>query len=81
MDKILWSKRELIETSQSAWYNHSIYKVPVQGTVDMTRIRQALHKRLTNQFLNMFGGQTSVSEVKDLGNGFISVETLYHIGN
>lgn len=83
MGKVLWSKRVAVDggPKHSAWYDHSYYKVPVEGIVDVSRIKAALVSRLSVQFLSNFGGQQHIGDVVDLGDGFIQVETLYSIGN
>ena len=80
-NSINWKKREVIKNSQSAWYDHTFYKVPYTGIFDASKISKALTDRFTRQFLGNFGGQTHIGDVSDLGNGFAEVEWLRSIGH
>jgi hypothetical protein len=79
---IKWGKKQLIEGSvkQSSWYDTSEYKVPYTGTFDYKRIWEALYQRFPQRFTR-FGGYTTVSEITDLGEGFMKIQLCYHIGD
>ena len=78
---IKWAKRESTgEYKQSAYYDHSFYKVPFYGPCDLGRIRNALSKLYPARF-NKFGGYTTVSKVEKLDDQHIKVEMCYHIGD
>ena len=78
---IKWHKREQIgDQKQSAYYDHSFYKVPFYGPYDQGRIHKALSKLYPARF-NKFGGYTTVSTVEQLDAEHIKVEMCYHIGD
>ena len=78
---IKWTKRESLgDTKQSAYYDHSFYKVPFYGPYDQGRIHKALSKLYPARF-NKFGGYTTVSTVEQLDDEHIKVEMCYHIGD
>ena len=78
---IKWQKRESLgDTKQSAYYDHSFYKVPFYGPYDQGRIHKALSKLYPARF-NKFGGYTTVSTVEQLDAEHIKVELCYHIGD
>ena len=78
---IKWQKRESLgDTKQSAYYDHSFYKVPFYGPYDQGRIHKALSKLYPARF-NKFGGYTTVSTVEQLDDQHIKVELCYHIGD
>jgi hypothetical protein len=78
---IKWHKRESTgEYKQSAYYDHSFYKVPFYGPCDLSRIRNALNKLYPARF-NKFGGYSTVSAVEKLDDEHIKVEMCYHIGD
>ena len=78
---IKWQKRESLgDTKQSAYYDHSFYKVPFYGPYDQGRIHKALNKLYPARF-NKFGGYTTVSTVEKLDDEHIKVEMCYHIGD
>ena len=78
---IKWEKRESLgDTKQSAYYDHSFYKVPFYGPYDQGRIHKALSKLYPARF-NKFGGYTTVSTVEQLDDEHIKVEMCYHIGD
>jgi len=78
---IKWEKREQIgDQVQSAWYDHSYYKVPFYGPYDQGRIQRALYKMYPARF-NKFGGYTTVSKIEKLDDEHIKVEMCYHIGD
>ena len=85
MRTLHWGEREKVDYKQSAWYNHTFYRVTVSGDVDTSAIRTALHKRMrpgeANARLGKFGGWNSIGSVEDNGNGSVTVEVLYHIGD
>lgn len=80
-----WEDRTDIPNSakMSAWYNHSFYKVPVDGPVNTG----AIHRYLSGMFHHpglsgsSVGGYCSCSSVTDNGDGTVTVEVLYHIGD
>ena len=78
---IKWQKRESLgDTKQSAYYDHSFYKVPFYGPYDQGRIHNALSKLYPARF-NKFGGYSTVSAVEQLDDQHIKVEMCYHIGD
>jgi hypothetical protein len=78
---IKWHKREQIgDQKQSAYYDHSFYKVPFYGPYDQGRIHRALSKMYPARF-NKFGGYTTVSTVEQLDAEHLYVELCYHIGD
>ena len=78
---IKWAKRESTgEYKQSAYYDHSFYKVPFYGPYDQGRIHKALSKMYPARF-NKFGGYTTVSTVEQLDAEHLKVELCYHIGD
>jgi hypothetical protein len=78
---IKWEKRESLgDTKQSAYYDHSFYKVPFYGPYDQGRIHKALSRLYPARF-NKFGGYTTVSTVEQLDDEHIKVELCYHIGD
>ena len=78
---IKWEKRESLGgETQSAYYDHSFYKVPFYGPYDQGRIHRALNQLYPARF-NKFGGYTTVSKVEKLDNEHIKVEMCYHIGD
>jgi hypothetical protein len=78
---IKWQKRESLGgEKQSAYYDHSYYKVPFYGPYDQGRIHKALSKLYPARF-NKFGGYTTVSTVEKLDDQHIKVEMCYHIGD
>jgi hypothetical protein len=78
---IKWAQRESTgEYKQSAYYDHSFYKVPFYGPCDLGRIRNALSKLYPARF-NKFGGFTTVADVQQLDAEHIKVELNYHIGD
>ena len=78
---IKWQKRESLgDTKQSAYYDHSFYKVPFYGPYDQHRIHRALNRLYPARF-NKFGGYTTVSKVEKLDDQHIKVEMCYHIGD
>ena len=78
---IKWAKRESTgEYKQSAYYDHSFYKVPFHGPCDLSRIRNALSKLYPARF-NKFGGYTTVADVQQLDAEHLKVELCYHIGD
>jgi len=80
-----WGQRTLLKErfKMSAWYDHTFYRVPVTGPVDVGRMHTALHARYTRSgnFGSAAGGFTSVSSIEDNGDGSVTVEVLYHIGD
>ena len=84
---LLWSKAVNVKASdlglpsQSAWYDHSYYKVPYIGALDLSKAQSALHKKFWRPSFGKFGGGTSVGSVKDLGDNSLLVELIYHIGD
>jgi len=81
MGGIKWHKRESLGgEQQSAYYDHSFYKVPFYGPYDQHRIHRALNKLYPARF-NKFGGYSTVSAVKQLDDQHIKVEMCYHIGD
>ena len=78
---IKWQKRESLGgEKQSAYYDHSFYKVPFYGPYDQGRIHKALSKLYPARF-NKFGGYSTVSAVEKLDDQHIKVEMCYHIGD
>ena len=78
---IKWTKREQLgDTKQSAYYDHSFYKVPFHGPCDLSLIRNALSKLYPARF-NKFGGYTTVADVQQLDAEHLKVELCYHIGD
>ena len=78
---IKWHKREQLgDQTQSAYYDHSFYKVPFYGPYDQRRIYKALSKMYPARF-NKFGGYTTVNTVQQLDAEHIKVELCYHIGD
>jgi hypothetical protein len=78
---IKWEKRESLgDAKQSAYYDHSYYKVPFYGPYDQGRIHNALSKMYPARF-NKFGGYSTVSAVEKLDDQHIKVEMCYHIGD
>jgi len=75
-----WGQRKVTKTEQLAYYNLTEYTVPVSGKVVVSKIYAMLLKKLFRPHHNVFGGYTSLDAVQDLGNGFVMVRTLYHIG-
>jgi len=78
---IKWQKRESLGgEKQSAYYDHSFYKVPFYGPYDQGRIHRALNRLYPARF-NKFGGYSTVSAVEKLDDKHIKVEMCYHIGD
>lgn len=78
---IKWGKRETMQDDvQTAYYDHSFYKVPFYGPYDQGRIHRALSKLYPARF-NKFGGYTTVSSIQQLDDEHIKVELCYHIGD
>jgi hypothetical protein len=75
-----WGKRVALESGQSAWYDHSFYKVPFVGLCDVSKMRSALSKRYPNTG-NYFGGYTTVGDISPMDEGYVKVELIHHIGN
>jgi len=76
-----WGKREQIgDQVQSAYYDHTYYKVPFYGPCDLGRMQRALYRLYPARF-NKFGGYTTVSKVEKLDDQHIKVEMCYHIGD
>lgn len=71
------------DASISAWYDHTTYVVPVDGTVDTSAIHTALRKKFWNPGLSgsSVGGYMSPSTITDNGDGTVMVALLYHIGD
>ena len=44
-----WGEREFIETKQFAYGDVTVYSVPVEGEIDVTKIRVALDKKFPRQ--------------------------------
>lgn len=81
VNAILWSQKTLVKTEQSSWYDHTFYRVPVLGTVDLAKIKNALFDKLYRASHGKFGGGTSLGTVSDNGDGSVTVEVIYHIGD
>ena len=78
---IKWHKRETIQDDvQSAYYDHSFFKVPFYGPYDQHRIWKALNRLYPARFTK-FGGYTTVSSIQQLDDQHIKVEMCYHIGD
>ena len=76
-----WGKKEYLkESAQSAYYDHSFYKVPFTGACDVHAMRSALYSRYPNTG-NYFGGYTTVGDIKQLDESHVKVELVHHIGN
>jgi len=80
MGMIHWGKKTLADFKQSSYYDHSFYIVPVSGTIDIHKISNVLRKAYFPPAFNNFGGYCTLGDVKDLGDGNINVEVVYHIG-
>lgn len=80
---ISWRKAQVIEGRyvQSAWYDHTFYKVPFRGTFNRGAIINALNSRVFRPSGSAAGGFCSAADAKDLGDGTCEVEVLYHIGD
>lgn len=78
-----WGQRVEVARRQSAWYDHTTYVVPVDGTVDTSAIHTALRKKFWNPGLSgsSVGGYMSPSTITDNGDGTVMVALLYHIGD
>jgi hypothetical protein len=89
-----WGQRERIAYKQSAWYDHTFYRVPVTmkdgHPLDHTacnRMHDVWRKRLgagaENARLGKFGGWTSMGTIKvdEEHPGHVVVEMIYHIGD
>jgi hypothetical protein len=79
--RILWAQKTVVASKQYAWHDSTIYRVPVVGTIDIGKIRNALYARVNNGVYNYFGGGQTLGTVVDNGDGTINVETCYSIGN
>jgi len=78
---IKWGKRESLGgETQSAYYDHSFFKVPFYGPYDQGRIWNALNRLYPSRF-NKFGGYTTVSSIEQLDDNHIKVELCYHLGD
>jgi hypothetical protein len=75
---LLWSKRELKNTKQEAWHDRSFYRVPVVGNVDPGKIHGALQRKISSE---PFAQYRSISVVTDNGDGSVTVQLLYSIGD
>lgn len=83
--RLHWEEREHVGSNPSAWYDHTYYKVKVDGKIDTGLI----HAALTHKWdvggnaarLGKFGGYCSVGQVKDNGDGTVTIESVYHIGD
>ena len=82
---VLWDKRERLETKQSAWYDHTMYRVPIVGKPDINRFYSELSKKYNKGAGSLLGssvgGYCTLGSVKDNGDGTLMVEEIYHIGD
>jgi hypothetical protein len=77
---LLWSKREVLETKQDAYYDWATYKVPVLGEVDVPKIDAALRAKWAPR-PNVFGGYSTIEGVEAIpGENAVKVRMAYHIG-
>lgn len=76
-----WGQRQEVSGSQSAWYDTTVYRVPVSGTIDTWKIKQALVNTKYPPQHNYFGGYCSVGSVTEVQPGTVDVEIIYHIGH
>jgi hypothetical protein len=75
-----WGQRQVIESAQSSYYDHTFYEVPFVGFADVHKMRTALSKRYPNTG-NYFGGYTTVGDISIMNNQSVKVELVHHIGN
>jgi hypothetical protein len=82
---VLWDKREVMETKQSSWYDHTMYRVPILGKPDIYKftsdLNQKYNKRAGSLLGSSVGGYCTLGSVKDNGDGTLMVEEIYHIGD
>lgn len=79
-----WGKAVQVgKTVQSAWYDTTVMRASVTGTVDTGKIHAAMRKYFYHPGLSgsSVGGYCSVGTVKDNGDGTVDVEVVYHIGD
>ena len=77
-----WGQKERVDSFKSNWYDHTVYRAPVQGTIDTGAIHSALADFYRHPLSGWsVGGYVSVGKVTDNGDGTVNVETLYHIGD
>ena len=80
--RLQWGQRQQVDHKMSAWYDHTFYRVPVVGTIDTTRIAAALNRAWRTSLTGTaVGGYRTCADVADNGDGTVTVEVLYHIGD
>lgn len=77
---IHWGRKVEVGARMTSYHDITYYDVPVTGTVDISKISQALRDRYFPPHHNVFGGYCSLGIVTDNGNGTVRVEVVYHIG-
>jgi hypothetical protein len=75
-----WGQRQVIDSAQSSYYDHTFYEVPFTGFADVQAMRSVLAKRYPNTG-NYFGGYTTVGDISLMNNQSVKVELVHHIGN
>lgn len=81
---LLWSKKEKVgDTKQTSYYDISVYKIPVLGDVNVSKIYEALRKRFPYRGdLGAAGGYTTVERVEKVKDeNAVEVALYYHIGD
>lgn len=85
LTRIDWESKKQIGHTQSAWYDHTFYKVKVNGKIDTSLIRNAINCKwqvgANAASLGKFGGWCSIGDVTDNGDSTITIEEIYHIGD
>ncbi len=85
LSRLRWDERELIETKQSSYYDHTYYKVKVDGEINTALIHSALNRSwdvgVNAARYGKFGGYNSIGRVIDNGDGTVTIESIYHIGD
>ena len=82
MGWVRWGQKRVVRTSQSSWYDHTFYEVPVVGPIDCGKIQSALSRLYPPQFTR-FGGFCTIGDVNESATSHehVVVELVYHIGD
>jgi hypothetical protein len=75
-----WGQKKVEKTQMSSYYDHTYYRIPVTGTVDIGKIYRVLREHKYPPQHNVFGGYCSLGTITDNHDGTVTVEDIYHIG-
>lgn len=81
---LAWRERRQVGTTeQSAWYDHTTYEIDlIPGvTAEQVRSRLARDDGKNAYAYGKFGGYSTISSVRDQGDGTALVVSAYHIGD